>query len=185
MVMREPARGEDDSCRDRAVKSVQKLIDSLPHGQTEEERYKALQLIAKLTTASAQRCADNFGPEEFLARKIPQNYSPQARVCLLDGLEGAAHRLAVVQEEMAKSGLCKVNGTSVVFAECAKQKEIFFNTAAQARQVNEVGPYGIGNIDDDRDGPSPSAMKGLQQKLILSLNYLAGIVLVFEDMLAA
>lgn len=104
---------------------------------------------------------------------------------MLDGLEGAAHRLAVVQEEMAKSGLCKVNGTSVVFAECAKQKEIFFNTAAQARQVNEVGPYGIDNIDDDRDGPSPSAMKGFQQKLILSLNYLAGIVLVFEDMLAA
>lgn len=185
MVMRETPRGEVDACREKAVRSVQKLIDNIPHGQTEEERYKALELIAEVTTASAQRCADNFGREEFLTRDIPQNYSPQARVCMLDGLEGAAHRLAVVQEEMAKSGLCKVNGTSVVFAECAKQKEIFFKTAAQARQVNENGPYSIGNIDDDRDGPSPTALNGLHQKLVLSLNYLAGIVLVFEDILAA
>lgn len=185
MVMRDPARGGADACREKAVKKVTGLIEKLPSGHTEEQRFDALKRDFDTTVACAQRCADNFLPEEFIARDIPGTESAFGRECMLTALEESAYRLAALEEKMAESPLSRVNGRSVAFADCAKAKKIIFDQIGQAREVNQSGPYSIGNIDDDCDGPGRTVMKGLQRNLVLSLNYLAGIVLVFEDMLAA
>lgn len=180
----EPAQdGAEAACRTAAYKSVAKFVESLPNTLTEQEHYDRLRRAFDATAKGVEHCLENFDPELHLERRNAENLSRKEQACIIAGVQEGIYKMHAFVDEMQKSPLADVNGTSVIFDQCAKRTDEIRAQLPTARAVMENGPYSIGNIDDD--GFVPLRVARLKQTLVVAAGYIAGIFLIFDDMLAA
>ncbi len=186
MLERKPAKdGSEPACRKAAEESVAKFVQALPQILTEQERYDRIRKAFDATATGVEKCAENYDPELYLQRENVRNLTPEAQMNIMMGVRQGIFKMRAFIDELQKSPLAEINGTSVIFEACAKRTEEIRMQMPVANAVMKSGPYSIGNIDDDCDTPSASVLDTLRQTLVLAAGHMAGVFLVLDDMISA
>lgn len=104
-------------CEKKANEKISTLFEGL-NSLTAEQRFEELHKSFQKFEGCTRACLDNFDVDNFIGRNNNQKSDEQLS-CMIQGALQGFFLVCAIQEEMKKSPLSRVNGTSSIFAKCA------------------------------------------------------------------
>jgi len=142
--------GGSDSCRQKVIEKLHLFLDTIPEDAGEGERLQKLSAFFAKVAYATEKFGDNFALDNFIERGHgdPKTRDMQCLDYMLCGNDEGVMLLEAIRDEMAKSPLAQVNGTSLEFQRCAakcKDEEIRLANAHRLMdQVHEHPEFSIG-----------------------------------------
>lgn len=183
MMMRELENGEAAPRRKKASFEDYMVRKGINDNLPPEQRMEKLHALFMCFAGASAAILDNLQPGELTRRlSDPQNVCTTAQMkSLLEEGDNAVGLLARCVDEMAKSPLSRVNGTSLAFAQCSS----IFATEQERLETGKREFAGLFLPSGNAASEAKTPACGLSAKLVCLSCQMAAMFLVIEDAIAA